>query len=87
MTSNTTSALTGLAGSRNVGTPSRPKLAEALHGAGMHGDAVDVHFAEVDERRAHRLGRGAADRAGDHHDLGAIELTLNDFAEFLADRC
>ena len=49
----------------------------------MHGDPDDLHVAELGQHRADRLGRRAADAAGDHHDLGAVDLTLDDLAELL----
>ena len=82
ITSNTTSALTGLAGNRKVGTPSRPSCPKPWTEPGCMATRVTSISPSSASTASHRLGRRAADRAGDHHDLGAIDLALNDFAEF-----
>src|SRR5262249_7988482 len=83
ITSKTTRALTGLAGSRNVGTPSGPAPPKAPAGSGIHPAPAAPHPPEPGQPRPPRLGGRSPARAGDHHDLGAIDLPLDDLAELL----
>ena len=44
---------------------------------------VDLHLAELGQHRADAFGGRPADRARDHHYLGATELALDHVAQFL----
>ena len=81
ITSNTTSADTGFAGSRNVGTRSGPEQAEALRRPGLHGHPGQVEVAELGQRLDHQFGAVPAGRAGDQHHLGHQQPGLDQLAE------
>ena len=49
----------------------------------MHRDPGDLHAAESGQHRPQILRRRSADRTGDHHDLAAVEIALDDLAQLL----
>ena len=62
----------------------RAKLSEALYRSGVHGDPGDLHVAELREHGAEILRGPTADRPGDHHDFGTVELALDEVAQLRA---
>src|SRR6476660_8156558 len=73
MTSKTTSALTGLAGSRNTGTPSGPSWPKPCTEPGC----IAMRVTSISPSWA------STDRTRDDDHLCAVDLALNDFPQFV----